>query len=300
MDVYLYGMILITNSFLLQGSYPEPDTYAEIKERFSLPGGETGTAATILANLGCKIIMDGTYAGKYTYQKLVDFYKDKTVDISKLYFDETYDGLEDFVIIDKSTRTPFGSFGDFYSNGLKRWHEPDTEDILSAKVVGLDPWFEEQSRKVAKLCRVHHIPYVTIDCPYDDEVHRDSSVNVLSNEFISMRYPNMDREDLFQRYIESSNGLVIFTLGSKDILYGRKGYLENSQPKHFTPYHVDVVSTLGAGDSFKAGCIYALLQNMEDDEIVRFAAATAACACTAFPLPLNPPSLDQIQALMNS
>lgn len=299
-DVYLYGMILITNSFLLQGSYPEPDTYAEIKERYILPGGETGTAATVLANLGCRVIMDGTYAGNYTYQKLLDFYKDKTVDLSKLYLDKTYDGLEDFVIIDQNTRTPFGSFADYYSNGLKRWHEPDTEDILSAKVAGLDPWFEAQSLKVATLCRENHIPYVTIDCPYDDVIHRNSSVNVLSNEFISMKYPNADRNELFQRYIENSDGLVIFTLGAKDILYGRKGYLADGQPRHFTPYRVKVISTLGAGDSFKAGCIYALLQNMDDDNIVRFAAATAACAVTVFPLPLNPPTLDRIHAIMNS
>ena len=43
-DMYLYGMILRTNSFLLEGDYPEADTYAEIRKKYSLPGGETGTA----------------------------------------------------------------------------------------------------------------------------------------------------------------------------------------------------------------------------------------------------------------
>ena len=47
-DFYLYGMILRTNSFLLDGDYPEPDTYGEIAQRYTLPGGETGTAATVL------------------------------------------------------------------------------------------------------------------------------------------------------------------------------------------------------------------------------------------------------------
>lgn len=68
----------------------------------------------------------------------------------------------------------------------------------------------------------------------------------------------------------------------------------------FKPYPVQVVSTLGAGDSFKAGCIYALLHNMSDDDTVHFAAATAGCACTAFPLPLNPPTLDKIKAIQES
>ena len=42
-DAYLYGMILRTNSFLLKGDYPKADTYGEILEKYSLPGGETGT-----------------------------------------------------------------------------------------------------------------------------------------------------------------------------------------------------------------------------------------------------------------
>lgn len=299
-DIYLHGMILITNSFLLKGPYPEPDTYGEIDKRYILPGGETGTAATVLASLGCKVIMDGTYMGNRTYPQITEFYKDKTVDTSKLYLDPTFDGLEDYVLIDQTTRTPFGTFGDYYSNGLKRWHEPEETDIISAKVVGLDPWFEDMTQKVVTTCKNHDIPYVTIDCPYDSDTNRYCYVNVLSNEFISGNYPDVDRNELFQRYIANTNGLVIFTLGAKDILYGRKGQLENGQPKHWKPYSVPVVSTLGAGDSFKAGCIYAVYKDMTDDEIVRFAAATAACACTEFPLPLNPPTLDKIYSIMNS
>lgn len=299
-DIYLYGMIVLTNSFLLKDVFPEPDTYADIKNRYLLPGGETGTAATILSNYGCSVIMDGTYMGNNTYPKIIDFYKNKSVDTSRLYLDSSFDGLEDYVIIDKNTRTIFGTFGDYYSNGLKRWNEPLEADILSSKVVGLDPWFEERTAKVVRVCKDNQIPYVTIDCPYDSETHKHSSINVISNEFISMNYPDEDRNTLFQKYVENSDGLVIFTLGSKDIMYGRKGFLKDNQPNHLTPYSVTVVSTLGAGDSFKAGCAYALLHQMNDDDTVRFAAATAGCACTAFPLPLNPPSLEQVNTLINT
>lgn len=296
-DVYLYGMILITNSFLLKGSYPEPDTYGEIHKKFSLPGGETGTAATVLSNFGCRVIMDGTYMGNHTYPQIIDFYKNKTVDTSNLFLDSSFDGLEDYVIIDKHTRTPFGIFAEYYSDGLHRWHEPDVQSIINSTVVGIDPWFEEQTLKVARTCVENKIPYVTIDCAYDSELHKNCEVNVVSNEFISQQYPDVDREILFNQYIENTDGLVIFTLGSKDILYGRKS-IQDGKPRHFKPYSIDVVSTLGAGDSFKAGCVYAVLQKMTDDDIVSFAAATAACACTAFPLPLNPPTLDKVNALI--
>jgi len=297
-DVYLYGMILITNSFLLKDTYPEPDTYGEIAKRYCLPGGETGTAATVLSSFGCKVIMEGTFMGTHTYPQILEFYKDKTVDTSKLFLDSTFDGLEDYVIIDKQTRTPFGTFGQYYSDGLKRWNDPKEEDILTCKVVGLDPWFEEKTQKVVTICKDNGIPYVTIDCPFDSDTHKYSSVNILSNEFISTNYPKEDRNLLIKKYMENTNGLVIFTLGSKDISYGRKN--DSDQIQHFKPYSVEVVSTLGAGDSFKAGCIYAVLNNMKDDEIVHYAAATAACACKVFPLPLNPPSIHQVENMVNS
>lgn len=293
-DVYLYGMILITNSFRLKYQYPEADTYGEILEKYVLPGGETGTAATVLANLGCNVIMDGTNAGRKTYSELINFYKDKSVDTSILYLDKSYGGLEDYVIIDKNTRTPFGMFEQYYTDGCKRWHEPNEADIIASKVVGLDPWFESCTNKVAKVCKEHNIPYVTIDCQYDSESHIHSSINILSNEFLSVNYKDKDRNELFQEYINHTDGLVIFTLGAKEIIYGRKGEAQ----KILIPFSVPVISTLGAGDTFKAGCIYALLHHMDDDSIVRLAAATAAIACTVFPLPLNPPTLEQIYDLM--
>ena len=83
-DFYLYGMILRTNSFLLDGDYPQPDTYAEIAQRYTLPGGETGTAATVLLSLGRSVKMDGTCMGRSTLPFIRDFYADKKCELSSL------------------------------------------------------------------------------------------------------------------------------------------------------------------------------------------------------------------------
>ena len=45
-DVYLFGQVLGTHSFLLKDGFLQPDEYAEIQAQYFLPGGETGTAAT--------------------------------------------------------------------------------------------------------------------------------------------------------------------------------------------------------------------------------------------------------------
>ena len=293
-NIYLYGMILLTNRFLLQNDYPEADTYSEIKEKYKLPGGETGTCATVLASLGCNVKMDGTYMGINTFPAIKEFYSDKTVDVSSLHFDKNFVGLEDYVIIDKTTRTPLGTFEKFFSDGAKRWSVPKEDDIIEASVVGLDPFFQEQSTEAAKLCKKHNKPYVVIDCPFDSELHKFSSINILSDEFIGTYYKGHDRKQLFKEYQNNTNGLVIFTYGAKPLFYGRNG----EEIKYFEPFKIKVVSTLGAGDTFKAGCVYALLKGMDDAETVRFASATAATACMSFPLPLNPPTIEKINELI--
>jgi len=295
-DIYLFGMILKSNSFLLQNEYPEADTYGEIKERYCHTGGETGTCATVLASLGAKIKMDGNHMGKQTYPMIKAYYEEKDVDISALTYDENYEGLEDFILIDKKTRTCFGTFNHYYSETYKRWNKPQKSDIENSKVIGLDPFFGEEAVQVAKWCHELGKPYVVIDCPYDSTFNRFSSVNVISNEYIKGNYKDLSREEILKRYTDETDGLVILTLGAKEVMYGRKG----EAPRYFKPYSVEVVSTLGAGDTFKAGCVYALFKQMSDEEMVSFASATAAVACTRFPIGMNPPTLKDVKLLQDS
>ena len=78
------------------------------------------------------------------------------------------------------------------------------------------------------------------------------------------------------------------------MLYARRG-----EPVYrMKPFSVTVRSTLGAGDTFKAGCVYGLLHGMKDDELVRFASACSAIAISRFPLPLNPPKPEEVQRLI--
>lgn len=91
------------------------------------------------------------------------------------------------------------------------------------------------------------------------------------------------------------DGLVIITRGEKEMLYGRKG----QAMKRMKPFSAQVKSTLGAGDTFKAGCVYGLLHGMSDDELVRFASACSAIAISRFPLPLNPQTFEEVNSLLN-
>jgi sugar/nucleoside kinase (ribokinase family) len=79
------------------------------------------------------------------------------------------------------------------------------------------------------------------------------------------------------------------------MLYGDKG----EEIHRMKPLPVEVKSALGAGDTFKAGCVYGLLHGMPDKELVRFASACSAVAISRFPLPLHPPKLEEVRALID-
>ena len=296
-EIYMHGQILGTHSFLLKGEFLQPDEYSEIKAKYFLPGGETGTAATVLSSLGATVKIDGTHIGTEVAPLLREFYKDKTVDLSSLYFDPDYEGLMDYVVIAGLVRSPMGVFQSLYEEGAKkRWNMPKEEDIKNCKVAAIDPFFLEETQAAAELCIKHNKPFVTIDCHHDSFLHKHSAVNVVSKECTgSEQYKDKSIEEIYELLTDNTDGLVIITRGEKEMLYGRKG-----QPmKRMTPFSVEVKSTLGAGDTFKAGCVYGLLHGMTDDEIVRFASACSAIAISRFPLPLNPPTMEEVKKLLN-
>lgn len=299
-DIYCYGMIVISHSLLLEGEFLKPDQYSELAAAYRFPGGETGTCATVLASLGADVKIDGTHMGGGAESFVREFYEGKSVSLDSLCFDSEFAVLEDYVIVHGDTRTPMGRFGAFFAEarqtGVRHWNKPKEADIAACKAAAIDSFFWDDSDLAAEYCVKHKKPYVTIDCKYDSFIHKHAAVSVISGESIQNNYPGKTREELFAFYRDGGDGLTIITNGSKELLYGRKG----EKMRRFTPYKVENAKTLGAGDTFKAGCVYALMKNMPDEELVSFASACAAAAISRYPLQLDPPKLGEVKALIES
>ena len=292
-DVYLFGQVLGTHSFLLRDGFLQPDEYSEIADQYFLPGGETGTAATVLASLGVSVRMDGTWIGTEVAPMLKAFYVDKSVDLSSMTFTDE-PGVMDYVVIADLVRSPMGRFQTLFETGKRWWSIPKEADIAGCKAAAVDPFFREESLLAAELCCRNGVPFVTIDSPHDSPLHKLAAVNVVSKECVAEHYAGMEPEAIVEKLQRETDGLTILTQGGGDMLYARKG-----EPVHrMKPFSVTVRSTLGAGDTFKAGCVYGLLHRMKDADLVRFASACSAIAISRFPLPLNPPRPEEVQKLI--
>jgi sugar/nucleoside kinase (ribokinase family) len=289
-DIYAFGMTCLSTIHVLDGDYPAPDTYREITKTYTIPSGEAGNAALLLAHFGLRVKLDGPRLGVNTGKIIPAFYAGKGIDCSGMTYDADYPGVEDLVLVDAHTRTIFGRFAHYHGSGENRWSAPDREAISAARAVSLDPGFRAESKLAAEFCAASGTPYVTIDLRPEDEIHRRAAISVISNEFIQREYPGADVRRLFAEYAERTAGLVIFTFGSKDILFGRQAGPINS----FTPFRVESRGSLAAGDYFRGGAVYALFCRWPDEKIISFSAAVGALVCARFPAALNPPDLDEI------
>lgn len=295
-SVYAYGMISASTLVRLSAPYPKPDAYAEMREIFHSVGGEAGNSAIVLAKLGVGVKLDGNWLGNDAKGiKTSEVYKRFGVDIGRLRLVDDYYGAEEIVIADETSRTVFGTYCRLLFTE-KQWNIPEKADVENAKAVCLDPFFGNESLWISRTCREFGKPCVSIDCKYENEIVANSSVMIISEEFRNREYPGVDKERLISAYVDSTDGLVIFTSGSSAVLYGRN----SGEIKSCLPPKIQPIDTTGAGDSFRSGVIYGILQNWPETKTIKFACALAAEVCLSVPGVLNCPGCDQVIEFMET
>jgi len=296
LDVYVYGMTVLSTIHRLAHALPAADGYGEIAETFVCPGGEAMNAAMLLSGLGLRTALAGPHWGYETGDVLARYAKRYAIDVTGIVHDERFAGVRDLVLVDAHQRTVLGWFGQFFSDSARHWSEPDEAAIKAAKVIAIDPYFRDSSEHAAKLAVRAEKPYVTIDCAYDSPLHASAAANVISREFRAQHYPSVPDEDLLGMYTARSRGLTIFTAGKHALRYARPD--ERGTFRTFAPFLVEAKSTLGAGDTFRAGIVYGIWRGWADLECVRFASGLAALLCTRLPIADHVPTLAEVEAFL--
>jgi len=266
--------------------FPSPDGYAEIRESYFMTGGEALNSAIVLSRLGLSVKLDGNWIGNTPAGKrLLAEIRHFGIDIQRLRIKKDYNGVHEIVFSDEYSRTIFGNYVDLIST-TRKWNVPNKADLASSRIVCVDPPFQAESDLVGEYAVELGIPFVSIDCPYDEGLSCEATSVIISGEFRNRQYPKMELSELFAKYQQQAQGLVVFTVGDEAILYGRRDAL----CRQFKPYAVKVIDSAGAGDSFRAGVIYGLLKQWRDDQTIQYAAAVAGLVCASFPGVLSSPT----------
>ncbi|MDO9085068.1 MAG: carbohydrate kinase family protein [Anaerolineaceae bacterium] len=284
-DVYAYGVISSSELHLLSMPFPMPDAYAEIAQSHFMTGGEALNSAIVLSRLGLQVQLDGNWIGDTPVgERLLAIIQQHQIDTKRLQVKKGFSGVREIVFSDEQSRTIFGNYIDLL-NSTRKWNIPQKADIAKAKMVCVDPPFKTESSLVAEYAIELGIPFVSIDCPFDQPLAYTATAVIISGEFRNREYPDIDLPDLFTEYHQRAQGLVVLTAGDDEILYGRKGM----PIMRFKPYRVKVIDSAGAGDSFRAGVIYGMLNKWSDEQTIQYASAMAAMVCASFPGVLNSP-----------
>ena len=104
-----------------------------------------------------------------------------------------------------------------------------------------------------------------------------------------------DAERALRKLRRLNEGLLVMTRGEAGSVA-----LEGDTFHVAPAFNVKVVDGTGAGDVFRAGFIYGLLQKRSVPELLRFANAAAAVSCTRLGAIPSAPTLDEVQALLAS
>lgn len=285
-DVYAYGVISSSELHLLSMPFPPPDAYAEITQSHFMTGGEALNSAIVLSRLGLRVQLDGNWIGDTSVgERLLAIIQRYKIDTERLKVNKGFSGVREIVFSDEKSRTIFGNYIDLL-NTTRKWNIPRKADIAKAEIVCVDPPFKSESALVGEYAFELGVPFVSIDCPYDQRLSTAAAAIIISGEFRNREYPNIDLPDLFVEYQQRAQGLVVLTAGDDAILYGRKG----TPIRRFKPYRVKVIDSAGAGDSFRAGVIFGMLNQWSDEQTIQYASAMAAMVCASFPGVLNSPT----------
>ena len=293
-DVYAYGVIASSTLHLLAQPFPQADGYAEVSQTFAMTGGEALNSAIVMRRLGLSVRLDGNWLGDTADGRfLLDMIRELGIDAKRLTVESNGVGAREVVISDNNSRTIFGNYIELLNSGRK-WNVPRAADINAARMVCVDPPFGEESAAVGQIAETAGVPFVAIDCPFDSQLSSASAAVILSGEYRKRAYPDFDIDSLFDAYRSRSSGLVVLTQGEGSVLFGREG----GAMETLSSFDVETRDTAGAGDAFRAGLIYGLLQSWGDREAVHYAAAVAAIVCTRFPGVMDSPTVAEVDALL--
>jgi sugar/nucleoside kinase (ribokinase family) len=285
-SIYAYGMSVWSTIHRIAGPLPRGDGYAEVAEFWRVPAGEATNGAILLSAWGYQVRLEGALLGTATRGPLTAELGRWGIHMDGMAYDPTFEGFLDLVFSNGEGRYIYGSFERHRRRTEKCWRPPDEQAISAASLALVDPYFEDDSEQAGRLCARHGTPYVTLDCRHDSGLHSAASATVLSNQYRAREYPGLDDATLLSLYADAAPGLTVFTSGTRPVQFARaaRARATSSVPA------VNARLSIGAGDTFRAGIAYGLLQGWSDEHSVRFAIQAAAAVCVGGPVACAPPA----------
>jgi sugar/nucleoside kinase (ribokinase family) len=214
--------------------------------------------------------------------------------------------LQDVVIRDAPNRFAVILVDESTGERIVLWHRDErlqlrprdlpVDAMAAARLVHVDDDDQESALEAARLARAAGLP-VTSDIDRLNE-RTEALVAAVSIPIFAEDVPialtgHKDPETALRALRRKHAGLLCVTLGAQGALA-----LDGDRPVYSPGFHITPVDTTGAGDVFRGGFIYGLLQRWSTEQVLRFANAAAAVSCTRLGALTGVPELSDVEALL--
>lgn len=225
--------------------FPAPDGKAPLESLETLPGGQIATAMAGCARLGLSARYVGTFGNDDRASVIRDALAHEGIDLA---WCRTVTAPTRTAVIIVDTRTNSRTVL-WHRNPALLWGDAAPVDaVLGAKVLLVDATEPHASARLARAARgagVLTVADVDAQVPGLDALLAETDILVVSESMAG---------DIRHLHEHSAARIVIATLGPNGAIAW------DGETEHYSPgYVVPVIDTTGAGDAFRAGLIWALL-----------------------------------------
>ncbi len=281
---------------LLPG-YPQPfGSFAKmrIRDRRVLCGGQMATAICTCASLGLKSKYVGVSGTDENGRRIRAELARRHVDTSDLIIRDAENQFA-VILVDETTGERIVLWD--RDDALRlRERELPVEALTSARAVHVDDVDDEAAIRAARIARqagaivTSDIDRVT---PRIEELIGNVTHAIFAQHVLPQLTGVNDSEGALRKLRARYRHVLCVTLGEHGSMA-----LDGDQLHHEPAFKVHATDTTGAGDVFRGGLLYALLNQQSTAEALRTGNAAAAVSCTRLGALNGVPTLDEIRELM--
>lgn len=266
-----------TDTLISLASFPERGSKVEYNHRSVMPGGQTASTIVACQTWGLRT----RYVGKFGDDSAAKLHRDAFARVGTDTQIVTVPGshsLHNVILVDNNgDRTVICQRNERLVLQPEELHR---EWIVNARVLHVDGHDTAAATQAAIWAREAGIPVsADLDDTYPGVDDLIANVDyLLVNCDFSCRLMNDSNLERSLRKMQSRYGckLTAATLGEEGVLAW-----DGKRLVHSAAYRVPVVDTTGAGDIFRAGFLYGMMQGWPLERQLDFSCAAAAMNCTA-------------------
>ena len=297
-DVIGIGENSVDSVSILPG-YPQPtgpSAKMRIRERHILCGGQMATAMCACASLGLRAKYVGVTGTDDNGRRIRAELQGRSVDISDLVIRDVENRFA-VILVDENTGDRMVLW-DRDDRLRLRESELPVDALARTAVVHVDDVDDEVAIRAARLAREAGA-IVTSDIdrltPRTEQLAATVTHAIFAQHVPTALTGISDTEAALRSLRKTLDNVLVVTMGE----HGASA-LDGDRFYHEPAFAVHAVDTTGAGDVFRGGFIYALVNGQPMDQALRTANAAAAVSCTRLGALNGVPTLAEVRELMSA